>query len=105
MNAVDIWEFALSFLCIALAGAILFHGVKVKETIVHVLTALAVLMQAAYLLLLALNVGMLESPLAQLQLRDVMSRPATAAAFLGLVLILLNGDLLWAIQKRFPMSS
>lgn len=105
MTSIDLWELTLSALCCVLASAILLHGIKTKETFVHTLTALAVLMQGAYFLLVALNIGALESPAVQLQLRDVMGRPATAAAMLGMALILLNGDLLWAIQKRFPTSS
>lgn len=102
---LDLWEVLLSALCVALAGAVLFHGVKTKETIVHVLTALAILMQAAYFLLLALNLRALEMPAVQIELRDIMGRPASAAALIGVTLILLNGDLLWSLQKRFPTSS
>lgn len=105
MNTIDLWELALSGLCCLTAGAILLHGIKTKEAFVHTLTALAVLMQASFFLLLALNLPVLETPAMQLQLRDTMGRPAAAAAFLGISLILLNGDLLWAIQKRFPTSS
>lgn len=102
---VDLWEGMLSTLCVIFASAVLFHGVKTKETIVHTLTALAVLMQAAYFLLIAMNIAVLEVPAIQLQLRDVMGRPAIAASIIGMILILLNGDLLWAIQRRFPTSS
>lgn len=102
---LDWWELTLSVLCVVLAGAVLHHSAKSKETPVHVLTALAVMMQAAYFLLMSLNIAALETANVQIQLRDIMARPATAAAFLGITLILLNGDFLWALQRRFPTSS